>query len=221
MPSIFGPGANAVARAVVVAVPLSIVGFSVAAGVYWRSSYRTGVGLVPDQPVPFSHKHHVSGLGIDCRYCHTTVETSSTAGMPASETCMNCHAQVWTAAAMLAPVRQSWDSDMPLRWNRVHEVPGFVYFDHSVHVSAGVGCVSCHGRVDEMPLVSKQHALSMKWCLDCHRHPEQALVPPDRVFDLGWRRPPDDSDGALSGPSLMESSGVRTAGLTSCSACHR
>lgn len=220
MASPFGPGANAVARGVVLLVPLTIVVLSVAGGVYWRSSYRTGVGVVLDQPVPFSHKHHVSGLGIDCRYCHTTVEQSSTAGMPPTETCMNCHSQLYTDSPMLAPVRQSWETDIPLRWNRVHEVPGFAYFDHSVHIAAGVGCVSCHGRVDQMPLVSKQHTLFMQWCLDCHRHPEGALVPHDKVFDLGWQRPSGGGKGAEpGGASLMDH--VRTVGLTSCSACHR
>lgn len=217
MAALFSPGANAIARGIVVLVPLTIVVLSVAAGVYWRSSYRTGVGLVVDQPVPFSHKHHVSGLGIDCRYCHTTAEESSSAGMPPTETCMNCHAQLYTDADMLAPVRRSWETDTPLRWNRVHEVPGFVYFDHSVHVTGGVGCVTCHGRVDMMPLVSKQHALSMQWCLDCHRRPEAELIPRDKVFDLGWVRPPDGADLA----PIADASLVRTEVLTSCSACHR
>src|SRR5438094_8601902 len=118
-----------------------------------RAPYVTQEGVTREQPVPFSHAHRVGGLGIDCRYCHTTVETSSFAGIPATEVCMNCHRQIWSAAPMLEPVRASFRTGQPLRWNRVYDLPGFAYFDHSIHVAKGVGCVSCHGRVDEMPLL--------------------------------------------------------------------
>ena len=142
--------------------------------------------MVREQPVPFSHEHHVRGLGIDCRYCHTSVETSSSAGMPPTYTCMSCHSQIWTDSPMLEPVRAEPRRRQADRWTRVHDLPDFVYFNHGIHVQKGVGCAECHGRVDQMPLAWKEQPLTMEWCLECHRHPEQHLRPKEEVFEMDW-----------------------------------
>ena len=139
------------------------------------------------QPVPFSHQHHVGDLGIDCRYCHTAVEKSSYAGMPPTETCMNCHSQIWVGSDMLAPVRESYRTDQSLHWQRIYNLPGFVYFDHSIHIHKGIGCTTCHGRIDEMPITFQMPSLLMEWCLDCHRHPEPNLRPPGEIFNVKWQ----------------------------------
>jgi hypothetical protein len=181
-----------------------------------RSDYVTGVAVAREQPVPFSHQHHVAGLGIDCRYCHTTVEISPFAGIPATEVCMNCHSQIWADSPMLQPVRDSYRTGKPLAWNRVYNLPGFTYFDHSIHVKKGIGCVSCHGRVDRMQLTWQATSLYMEWCLDCHRHPERHVRPREHVFSMDWR-PPDDS--LEFGKKLVEE--YRIQRLTDCSSCHR
>jgi hypothetical protein len=192
------------------------------AGTLWglmlldRSSYVTRAGVVLMQPVPFSHDHHVSGIGIDCRYCHTSVETSSFAGMPPTATCMNCHSQIWAQSPMLEPVRTSIKTGEPIRWTRLHDTPDFVYFDHSIHVAKGIGCVSCHGRVDRMPIAYKGSSLKMEFCLDCHRHPEVAVRPRDQVFNLAWVAPPGF---APERAALAEEYQVKS--VTHCSACHR
>jgi len=184
-----------------------------------RSPYRTNQGVIYDQPVPFSHDHHTAGLGIDCRYCHTSVETSNFAGIPPTATCMNCHKEIWKDSEMLAPVRESWATGEPLRWNRVYDLPDFVYFDHSIHVKKGVGCESCHGPVDEMPLIYRAETLQMQWCLDCHRAPEKFVRPPEEVFNMEWERPTDDPHYGLE---LVEKAGIDgERRLTSCSTCHR
>ena len=181
-----------------------------------RSSYATGRGVVLKQPVPFSHDHHVAGLGIDCRYCHTSVETASFAGIPPTETCMNCHRQIWTNAELLEPIRASFRDDVPMRWRRVHDLPDFVYFNHSVHVAKGIGCAECHGRVDRMPLMLQAESLQMEWCLECHRNPEERVRPRDQVFNMAWQPPPGfETERA----KLVEEYDVQT--LTSCSVCHR
>ncbi|HVR42077.1 MAG TPA: cytochrome c3 family protein [Thermoanaerobaculia bacterium] len=179
-----------------------------------RSPFATGQRDVVTQPVPFSHEHHVSGLGIDCRYCHTSVETSSFAGIPPTATCMNCHKQIWTGAAMLEPVRASLREGEPIRWQRVHRLPEFVHFNHGIHIQKGIGCVSCHGRVDQMPLVWQEKPLSMSWCLECHRAPEEFVRPRDKVFDMTWE--PEDQDEI--GPRLVRDYGIRSK--TNCSICH-
>jgi len=168
------------------------------------------------QPVAFDHRHHVQDDGIDCRYCHTDVETAASAGMPATEVCMGCHAQIWERSPLLAPVRQSYFSGQPLRWNRVHDLPDFVYFDHSVHVRGGVGCVTCHGRVDRMAMVYQTAPLTMGWCLDCHRNPEGHRRPVDQVTSMTW------IGGGTPPPGIAhfhEGRGVDS--LTTCTACHR
>ena len=179
-----------------------------------RAPFVTRQNMAIEQPVPFSHQHHVAGLGIDCRYCHTSVEDAAFAGIPPTQTCMNCHSQIWTNAAMLQPVRSSFQTGAPIHWVRVHTLPDFVKFDHSIHVNKGVGCVSCHGRVDEMPLMRQAERLSMEWCLSCHRAPEKHLRPKDRVFDLAWT--PENQEE--TGIELMKQYRVRK--VTHCSACH-
>jgi cytochrome c7-like protein/class III cytochrome C family protein len=183
---LFGPGATQRFRAFLVGVPLLISALAVAWGVIYRSSFYTGTDMHIEQPVPFSHQHHVSGLGIDCRFCHASVETSAFAGMPSTKTCMRCHSQIWSDSPLLAPVRESYASGKPLHWTRVYDLPDFVYFDHSIHVAKGVGCSTCHGAIDQMPLTAKAHALHMRWCVDCHRDPHPRMRPPDEVFDMSY-----------------------------------
>ncbi len=215
---IFSPRADTVAAIVLAslaALPILLIGFGYQ---IMHSPYVTGQNITREQPVPFSHEHHVGGLGIDCRYCHTAVETARFAGIPPTETCMTCHSQLWTNAAMLAPVRASLAEKRPLRWRRVHNLPGYVYFDHSAHVANGVGCSTCHGAVDRMPLVRQVAPLTMGWCLDCHRHPEKHLRPRDAVFDMQWQRPKDQ---AARGRKLLAQYHINVERLTDCSRCHR
>jgi hypothetical protein len=189
-------------------------------GWYWQTATWQRVDEAPDQPVQFSHKHHVSELGIDCRYCHTGVETSSFAGVPPTETCMTCHSQLWTQAALLEPVRASAERNVPLQWTQVVRLPNYVYFNHSAHVTRGVACVSCHGRIDQMPLTFQAKAMTMAWCLACHRNPEPRLVPTSQVTNpvpnLHAANLPDWSGRALPPLTAQEK-----AQLTDCSTCHR
>jgi hypothetical protein len=157
-----------------------------------RSPYITYAGVRKSQPVPFSHQHHVTGLGIDCRYCHTSVEQSSFAGIPPTKTCINCHAQIWTNAQLLEPVRASWASNQSVTWTKVHDLPDYVYFSHEIHVNKGLGCASCHGRVDQMPLMYEQNTLQMEWCLECHRNPAKNLRPTSQIYNMAWEKPAED-----------------------------
>ncbi|HJT71560.1 MAG TPA: cytochrome c3 family protein [Terriglobales bacterium] len=197
-----------------------------------RSPYVTYAGVARPQPVPFSHQHHVGGLGIDCRYCHTSVENSDFAGIPPTRTCMNCHSEMWTAAPMLEPVRESFRSGKSLVWNRVNDLPDFVYFDHSIHVNKGVGCNTCHGPVDRMPLMFNYASLQMEWCIGCHRGPEKELRPRDQVFNMRYQQPSTDLPVVVDGKSftdqmslgkyLSNKYNLRSAmDITSCSTCHR
>jgi hypothetical protein len=214
MAQIFHRSANTLSRVTIFGA-VFIAGF-----VLWliggivRSPYMTNQGVHREQPVPFSHQHHVAGLGIDCRYCHTTVETSSFAGIPPTSTCMNCHSQIWTNAEMLEPVRASYRTGQPLHWVRVHRLPDFVHFNHSIHVAKGVGCATCHGRVDKMNLMYQASPLTMEWCLDCHRAPEKYLRPQEEVFNMGYVA----KDQETLGPQLVKKYAVRS--LTHCSTCH-
>lgn len=184
MSQIFHPAANALAKGMIFGGVFFAAAIALGARLYHDSSYMTQQNVVRD---PFSHDHHVSGLGIDCRFCHATVEKTASAGMPTTETCMGCHAIIWNLSPLLAPVRNSLQSSEPLAWTRVYDVPDFVYFNHSIHIAKGIGCESCHGRLDQMPLTRKAVTLHMKWCLDCHRHPENAIRPRDRVFQFGTK----------------------------------
>lgn len=184
-----------------------------------RSPYATRQGVILQQPVPFSHQHHVAGLGIDCRYCHTSVEQSSFAGIPTTETCMNCHKQIWTNADLLEPVRSSYANNVPIEWTRVHDLPDFVYFNHSVHVAKGIGCASCHGQVDRMPLMYQEASLQMEWCLDCHRDPGKHVRPREEIFNLNWQPPADAAEAKALQAKLVKDYDIQS--LTSCSTCHR
>jgi hypothetical protein len=195
------------------------------AGALWifaafdRSHYNTGAYVTHAQPVQFSHKHHVGDDGIDCRYCHTSVETSSFAGIPPTATCMNCHSWLFADSPYLEPVRESLRSGKPIPWLRVHDLPGFVYFDHSIHVNKGIGCADCHGRVDQMPLTHRVASLQMEWCLACHRDPTARLRPPDEIFDMAWVPPPDQEARGRELAEFYHTPDERL--LTSCSTCHR
>lgn len=219
MAQLFSPHANVYARVIIFGVIALICGAAWATSEIFWSPYTTYVDVPFDQPVPFSHKHHVGDDGIDCRYCHNSVETSSFAGMPTSQTCMACHSQLFTDAPMLAPVRQSFATNTPLKWNRVNDLPDFVYFDHSIHVAKGIGCSTCHGRIDQMPLTRRTQTLYMKWCLECHRDPQRFVRPRDKVYDLAWQPPQDRHDEAAQ---LVAQYHIDTTGrLTNCSVCHR
>ena len=218
MPQIFRPGADTIARVVLVAIPVTPL--VVVAFLYGLSAspYITGETVTLEQPVPFSHDHHVAELGIDCRYCHSFVESSPVAGVPPTTTCMSCHSQIWTQAALLAPVRQSLADRRPIHWRRVNRLPDYVYFDHSIHIAKGVGCTTCHGPIQEMRLTRQVAPMTMGWCLDCHRDPSRYLRPKAAIFDTRWT-PPEDQD--KRGPALVAQYHINTGHLTDCSVCHR
>ncbi len=215
--AIFGPTANVFMNAALAGVFCVGAVLLLAVRIVPVMGYNTQERFAPQQPVPFSHKHHVSGLGLDCRYCHTTVEKSANAGMPSTAICMTCHSQIWTNAAMLAPDRQSLAEDTPLRWTRVYTLPDYVFFDHSIHVVKGVGCTECHGPIGDMALTWKAEPLYMSWCLSCHRDPAPHLRPRDAVFDPHWRRTPSTP----SGQALLAQYHVKTDKLSDCGICHR
>ena len=215
---IFHRSANVIARTSIYA------GIFSAALVLWlcvnlqRSPYVTYAGVARPQPVPFSHQHHVAGLGLDCRYCHTSVENSSFAGIPPTKTCMNCHSEIWTNADLLEPVRASYRNGTPIWWTKLHDLPDFVYFNHEIHINKGIGCASCHGPVDEMPLTYAHASLQMEWCLDCHRNPEMRIRPPSEVFNLDWKHPAEDEQRKM-GSDFVHNWKVNPP--QSCSGCHR
>jgi hypothetical protein len=219
MPQIFHRSTNTISRFSIFGALFLFVGLLWLIAAVNRSAYVTEQGVAREQPVPFSHEHHVGGLGIDCRYCHTSVETSAFAGIPATSICMNCHSQIWSASDVLKPVRDSFQNGTPIRWTRVHNLPDFTYFNHAIHVQKGVGCSTCHGPVDRMPLMRQEHSLQMEWCLGCHRQPEQFLRPKEAIFNMSWQPPRDQF---ARGQALSKEYGVRSvAMLTSCSTCHR
>ena len=192
MAQVFDRSSNALARASLVLTGLIVIGLGVALNSLQRSPWVTRQGQRPEQPVPFSHKHHVEGLGLQCQYCHTQVEKAAYAGIPPTKTCINCHAQIWTNAVLLEPVRQSWATGASIQWIRVHDLPDYVYFNHDIHVNKGIGCASCHGRVDEMPLMFQQNTLQMEWCLNCHRNPAVNLRPTTEIYNMSWAGPSSD-----------------------------
>jgi hypothetical protein len=216
MAQIFPRSANSVAKVSIVAAGILAAGLVGAAYTIDRGHFITDVGVAPDQPVPFSHKHHVTDDGIDCRYCHTSVESSSFAGIPPTETCMSCHSQIWNNAALLEPVRASFRSGQSLSWTRVHDLPDFVYFNHSIHVNKGIGCSTCHGRVDLMPLTYKVNTLYMNWCVNCHRNPEQYVRPREEVFNMTYVSPPNQLE--IGRKLVIE---YKIQKLTDCWTCHR
>jgi hypothetical protein len=215
---IFRPSADTIAR--VLLTSLLVVPLVAIAILYWlmRSPYMTNQNLTLSQPVPFSHEHHVGGLGLDCRYCHSGVERSAVAGVPPTHTCMTCHSQLYTQAAMLAPVRRSLAESTPIAWNRVNRLPDYVYFDHSIHIAKGVGCTTCHGTVDQMPLMRAAAPLTMGWCLACHRDPASNLRPMSAIFDPEWTPPQNQRE---QGEALLAQYHIDNTHLTDCSVCHR
>jgi hypothetical protein len=214
MPQIFDRSSNALARASLVLTGLIVIALGVTLDQLQRSPWVTRQGQRPEQPVPFSHKHHVTGLGLQCQYCHTSVEKSSYAGIPPTKTCMNCHAQIWTNAALLQPVRDSWVTGESIPWIKVHDLPDYVFFNHSIHVNKGIGCASCHGRVDQMPLMYEQNTLQMEWCLNCHRNPGKNLRPTGQIYNMAWEAPADDRPVWCSSADVQ--SGTPTAQSVSC-----
>jgi hypothetical protein len=219
MAQVFSKNSNVLAWVVICALLLVLCGGSwITWATYW-SPYTTYVDIPFQQPVPFSHKHHVTDDGIDCRYCHTSVETSSFAGIPSTEICMSCHSRIWNDSPALEPVRLSLANNTSLQWNRVNDLPDYVYFDHSIHVAKGIGCSTCHGRVDQMPLTRKTETLYMRWCLECHRAPQRFIRPRDRIYDMSWQ--PSQVNQAER-KQLVQLYQVDTSGhLTNCGTCHR
>jgi hypothetical protein len=216
MPQLFKPSSNTVAK-VSIAVVVLLAGSTLAvAYIMDRGHWTTSVEVAPDQPIPFSHKHHVKDDGIDCRYCHTSVENSGYAGLPATEICMTCHSQIWSNASVTQPIRDSWASGKSIQWTRVHDLPDFVYFNHSIHINKGIGCSSCHGRVDEMPLMYKVNTLNMNWCLNCHRDPAKFIRPRSEVFNVEYVYPANQAE---LGAKLVKE--YHAQSLTDCVTCHR
>jgi hypothetical protein len=222
VPQLFHHGANALAKLSIVGAAFVLVLVTWAWAQLNYSGYNTGAGLEKQQPVQFSHKHHAGDDGIDCRYCHTSVETSSFAGVPPTSTCMNCHKQIWADAPYLEPIRASLRDNKPIMWERVHDLPDYVYFNHSIHVAKGVGCATCHGRIDEMPVVYQNASLQMSWCIDCHRKPENFLRPKEQVVNMEWRQENTTTAQIDEGKALKAKYHVKSKEiLTSCSTCHR
>ena len=219
MAQIFSRRSNGLTTMLLAGGLITLVFIMVVAWGVLYSPYNSGQFAVPEQPVPFSHQHHAGALGIDCQYCHTGVDRSPFAGLPDTETCMSCHSQLWTNADMLAPVRQSLAQDRPLAWVRVHDLPDFVYFNHEAHINNGVGCESCHGRVDQMPLTFQAKPLSMRWCLDCHNNPGPRLRPRDKVTTMGYH-PAQDPDRPTD-TELVRHYGIPQQRMTDCVTCHR
>ena len=219
MAQIFHPIANALARLSIVLGAGLVVGGLVSLDLLTRSPYTTEVHVPRDQPVAFSHKHHAN-MGIDCRYCHTSVEDAAFAGIPPTKTCMNCHSMIFAESPALEPVRESWKTGKSLQWTRVHDLPQFVYFNHSIHVNKGVGCSTCHGPVDEMPLMQKQNTLYMGWCLDCHRQPEKFVRPKSEIFNMVWQAPANQLE---VGAQLVKEYKIDTDQnrMLNCTLCHR
>ena len=215
MAQLFTKKANIVPIYVLIALILLII-IIIGAIWYWGSPYYTDVGYQPEQPVPYSHKFHVGELGMDCRYCHTGVEKSAVAGIPPTQTCMNCHVMVKPASDSLKVVKASWDTNKPIQWVRVHKSPDYVYFDHSAHVNIGVGCKTCHGRIDRMNVVMQSEPLSMSWCLDCHRNPEEHLRPVPEITNMNWL--PDASHKEFAQQMIQD---LNITPPTGCQGCHR
>jgi hypothetical protein len=213
---IFHRSANSIAKVSIVGGVLLVGSIIALAYTIDRGAYITDVRVVRTQPIPFSHKHHVLDDGIDCRYCHTSVETSAKAGLPATEVCMSCHSQIWTNAAVLEPVRASWRTGQSIEWTRVHDLPDFVYFNHSIHLNKGIGCSTCHGEVQNIAFMYKQNTLYMNWCLECHRNPEKYIRPRSEVFNTAYQTPANQAE---LGKKLVAEYHVQS--LTDCYTCHR
>ncbi|MBC7528547.1 MAG: cytochrome c3 family protein [Chthonomonadaceae bacterium] len=247
MAQIFHPGFNTLARLGVLLAVTGPVAVIMGASAISRSSFNTKVGVAPDQPIPFSHEHHVNELGIDCRYCHTSVEKAAHSNVPASETCMSCHSQIWTNSPLLDPMRESYRTNTPVKWNLINKVPEFVYFNHSIHINRGLNCNTCHGPIQKMQMTYKGQYFHMVWCLECHRNPEKFVGKREDVFSLyerGQRTSannyvgrgvtrretellrhgglvPREGKELEEGKALVKQYGIKTKQLTDCSICHR
>jgi hypothetical protein len=219
MPQVFHRSANAIAKMSVIGAVSLLAAAAGAAVTLDHSNYNTGANQEKAQPVQFSHRHHRSDDGIDCRYCHTSVETSANAGLPPTQTCMNCHTQIWADSPYLEPVRGSWRENRSIPWVKVHDLPDFVYFNHSAHVNKGVGCSTCHGDVGGMAVLYQVAPLKMGWCLECHRAPENHLRPRDQIYNTRWEPPPNQREAGLKLKREYKVFGPDV--LTSCSTCHR
>ncbi|MGZ5094062.1 MAG: cytochrome c3 family protein [Burkholderiales bacterium] len=216
MPQVFSEPEALFVKLILIALLVFALGFVTIAS--WRMSYQVDVDAMPTQPIAFSHKHHVGDDGLDCRYCHTSVEKSSFAGMPSTKICLTCHSQLFKDAPALAPLHDSARTGKPIAWTRVYDLPDFAYFDHSIHVQKGVACIECHGRVDQMPITRRVAPLTMEWCLACHRGPDAHLHKPDRVFAM---EPPESRDPAQTSALVRFYHLQSTRRLTDCSTCHR
>lgn len=218
MAQVFHHASNTVAKATIFGAVLLVAAIGIGA---WEvnNSYNVYLGVHHEQPVPFSHKHHVTDDGIDCRYCHSTVETSSFAGIPPTHTCMTCHSKIWVNSPMLAPVRESYATDESIAWVQVNQLPDFVYFDHSIHVAKGIGCTTCHGPIGDMPITYRAHTLYMRWCINCHKHPWRYVRPKKYVFSATYKPPPDQD--ALGRKLVAEYHIKPPLVITSCYTCHR
>jgi hypothetical protein len=216
MAQLFPPSSNAIAKILITGVVLLAATTVSVAYMIDRGPWITGVQVAPEQPIPFSHKHHVKDDGIDCRYCHTSVENSAFAGIPPTETCMSCHSQIWNNASVTQPIRDSWASGKSIEWTRVHDLPDYVYFNHSIHLNKGIGCSTCHGQINEMPLTYKVNTLNMNWCVNCHRQPATYIRPRSEVFNINYRYPANQAE---LGPKLVAEYKVHS--LTDCVTCHR
>ena len=217
MPQIFQRSTNTLSKLSIFGAVFILGALAWGLALINRSAYVTRAGVAREQPVPFSHRHHAGELGIDCRYCHTSVERTNNAGMPPTKICINCHSQIWADSPTLEPVRASFRTDRSIEWIKVYDLPDYVYFNHSIHIAKGVGCITCHGRIDRMNLTWQEPSLQMEWCLNCHRHPEQYLRPRDQVFNMDWHA----ADQLALGQKLAEEYHIRLKQLTNCSICHR
>ncbi len=216
MPQFFSRSANTVAKLSIFSAAVAVIAVVWISWLLVRSPYEMVQNVPREQPVPFSHQHHSGALGIDCRFCHISVERSASANIPATKICMNCHSQMWASAPMLAPVRESYRTGKSIEWTRVNDLPEYVYFNHSIHVSKGFGCSTCHGRVDKMPLTWQAQSLAMKWCLQCHENPQNYVRPRAEVFNMNWAPPPNQ---AAVGRQLVKAYHIQS--LISCDTCHR
>jgi hypothetical protein len=221
MSQIFPRSANALVRSTLFGVLSLVLFLTWLIFTLMRSSWATKQDEFVEQPIQFSHAHHVGGVGIDCRYCHTSVEKSAFAGIPPTKTCMNCHSQIWANAPILEPVRSSFRTDTPLNWIRVNDLPDFVYFNHQIHIKQGVGCNVCHGPVDKMPLMYQAKSLLMEFCVDCHKAPEQFIRPRSEVFNMNYKVPADTTQLELGLRLKREYNISSVEHMTSCSVCHR
>ncbi len=219
MSQVFPKSANAWSKASIIALVFLLIAVGNIVLMIQRSDFVTSANQFIEQPVQFSHQHHAGGIGIECRYCHTSVEVSASAGIPPTKTCINCHSQIWNTSPYLEPVRASFRDDRPLNWIRVHDLPDFVYFNHSIHVRKGVGCETCHGRVDRMPLMIQKSSLQMEWCLDCHRDPAKYVRPRSEITTMGYV--PAKAQAELGAELVREYKIADRERLTNCSVCHR